>query len=270
MAPPTIIALKAGFLANQTRLLSQPLNPSRSWRNANEAADDGIPERQLDDALFRLNHALQQHTRRVYAPQATRHVAEQIDQLYWNAGEKVAEASREAGAEGLDAGLDMSMAPNDPCVTCQAPHMLTFTFKADSETINSLPATWEWERDVNEHPIEAKRYSELVGQLQALNAERARAEDNTLRLRHMSELLRPFQSDDEGRGVQENLITRDGEVEREMERMRMLLARVGARLGHLRERSELDSSGLNEGDAMLVDDVDVDEKRKVNDLLNNF
>lgn len=111
MAPPTIIALKAGFLANQTRLLSQPLNPSRSWRNANEAADDGIPERQLDDALVRLNHALQQHTRRVYAPQATRHVAEQIDQLYWNAGEKVAEANREAGAEGLDAGLDMSMTP---------------------------------------------------------------------------------------------------------------------------------------------------------------
>lgn len=248
MAPPTIIALKAGFLANQTRLLSQPLNPSRSWRNANEAADDGIPERQLDDALVRLNHALQQHTRRVYALQATRHVAEQIDQLYWNAGEKVAEASREAGAEGLDAGLDMT----------------------DSETINSLPATWEWERDVNEHPVEAERYSELVGQLQALNAKRARAEDNTLRLRHMSELLRPFQSDDEGRGVQENLISRDGEVEREMERMRMLLARVGARLGHLRERSELTSSGLDEGDAMLVDDVDVDEKRKVNDLLNHF
>lgn len=116
----------------------------------------------------------------------------------------------------------------------------------------------------------AKRYSELVGQLQALNAERARAEDNTLRLRHMSELLRPFQSGDEGRGVQENLIARDGEVEKEMERMRMLLARVGARLGHLRERSELDSSGLNEGDAMLVDDVDIDEKRKVNDLLNHF
>lgn len=108
MAPPTIISLKAGFLANQTRLLSQPLNPSRAWRNANEAAEDGIPEKQLDDVLFRLNHALQQHSRRVYAPQATRHVSEQIDQLYWNAGERVAEATREASAEGLNVGLDLS------------------------------------------------------------------------------------------------------------------------------------------------------------------
>lgn len=123
---------------------------------------------------------------------------------------------------------------------------------------------------MNDHPAEAKRYSELVERLQALNAERARVEDNALRLRHMSDLLQPFQSDEEGKGVQENLITRDGEVEREMERMRMLLARVGARLGHLRETSELGSGRHDGGDAMLVDDVEIDEKRKVNDLLNNF
>lgn len=107
--------------------------------------------------------------------------------------------------------------------------------------------------------------------LQVLNAERARVQENARRLRHMSDLLQPFQSDDGNRGVQENLITRGGEVEKEMERMRMLLARVGARLGHLRERSEPDSSSLlREGDAMLVDDVEVDEKRKVNDILNRF
>lgn len=106
--PPTILSLKGSFLANQTRQLSQPLSPSRPWRSANAAAADGIPEKALDDALFRLNHALQQHARRVYAPQATRHVAEQIDQLYWNAGDRAAAEAAGGAAEGLDAGLDPS------------------------------------------------------------------------------------------------------------------------------------------------------------------
>ena len=109
MAPPTIISLKANFLADQTRLLSQPLTPSHSWRNVNEEAEDGVSEKAVDDALFRLNHVLQQHARRVYAPQATRHVAEQIDQLYWNAGSRAVESSRDAGAERLDISIDLSM-----------------------------------------------------------------------------------------------------------------------------------------------------------------
>lgn len=139
--------------------------------------------------------------------------------------------------------------------------------------------------------MEARRYSELVARLQALDAARARARETSLRLRQMADLLRPFQAsgddgdDDEvpGAGVQENLVTRDGEVERELERMRMLLARVGARLGHLREQPADAASGVGgggggggsslfreEGDAVLVDDVEVDERRKVNDLLNRF
>lgn len=91
MAPPTVLTLKTSFLSAQTRLLAQPIAPSRSWRNANAEAEDGISEKALDDALFRLNHLLQQHSRRVHAPQATRHVAEQIDRLYWDAAERSVE-----------------------------------------------------------------------------------------------------------------------------------------------------------------------------------
>lgn len=105
MAPtePTILTLKQNFLAAQTRLLSQPLQPSRAWQRGNENAisggdddeddvtrtrDQRLPERAVDDALFRLNHTLQQHARRVYAPQATRHVAEQIEGLYLAFGDR--------------------------------------------------------------------------------------------------------------------------------------------------------------------------------------
>lgn len=145
------------------------------------------------------------------------------------------------------------------------------------EAIESLPPTWESERDVNEHPMEARRYSELVSRVQELSERKRQAESTVARLRQMKDLLEPFQVDDDGRGVQENLITRDGEVEKELERMRMLLARVGGRVGHMleqsggsRERSE--SSGLFGGDgtAVMVDDVEVEEAKKVNDLLGRF
>lgn len=65
----------------------------------------------------------------------------------------------------------------------------------------------------------------------------------------MQELLRPF---GEPEKVQENLVTRNGEVEMELERMRMLLARVGGRVGML---------GFKDGDSMDLDD-DRDEEEE--------
>lgn len=90
---PSILDLKQDFLTAQTRLLSQPLQPSRAWRRANEAAGEDenyrrVSEKAVDDALFRLNQTLQQHAKRVYPPQATRQVTEQIDALYLAATER--------------------------------------------------------------------------------------------------------------------------------------------------------------------------------------
>ena len=107
--PPTIFSRKSDFLLAQTRLLSQSLSPSRSWRHQNDNSEDGISERAVDDVLFRLNHTLQQHARRVYAPQASRHVAEQIDQLFLDGGDGIIGASKETGAENLYVGLDFCM-----------------------------------------------------------------------------------------------------------------------------------------------------------------
>lgn len=69
-------------------------------------------------------------------------------------------------------------------------------------------------------------------------------------------------------GAQENLVQRDGEMEKELERMRMLLVRVGDKVARLKERegSDDDLFGDEDGDAMVVDDVDVDERRKVDAL----
>ncbi|KUI61365.1 Kinetochore protein fta4 [Cytospora mali] len=268
MAPPapTIPTLKQNFLTTQTRLLSQPLQPSRTWRRANDSAEDAtrVPERAVDDALFRLNHTLQQHARRVYAPQATRHVAEQIDRLYLSVGERGADgggddAEGEGGEEGWrNVGAD----------------------HADAGIIASLPPAWESEREVEAYPLEAKRYAELVARLQDLSARKQQAEARVRRLRRMKGLLAPFEMDGEKagadgatNGVQENLVTRDGEVEKELERMRMLLVRVGDKVSRLKGRvgeDEEDEDLFGDGDAMIIDDVEVEERRKVEGLLDGL
>jgi hypothetical protein len=149
---------------------------------------------------------------------------------------------------------------------------------AEPDAIEALPPTWESEKDVNAYPAEAKRYSDLVSRLQELNERKRQAESTVARLRQMKELLEPFRADEEGRGVQENLVTRDGEVEKELERMRMLLARVGGRVGQMLEQSGGGNRGGSmasdlfggDGTAVMVDDVEVEERRKVSDLLGRF
>ena len=58
------------------------------------------------------------------------------------------------------------------------------------------------------------------------------------RLRAARDELEPFQSSNGGEGVQKNLVTKNGELERELERMRILMARVGDRVSRLKEPKE--------------------------------
>lgn len=114
MAPPTILAHKSSFLTAQTLQLSQALAPSPAWRASNSAAAEGsgLSDKVVDEVLYRANHTLQQHARRVYAPQASRHVAEQIERLYLEAAEKAVRGEigggqgggGEDGAEGAGGG----------------------------------------------------------------------------------------------------------------------------------------------------------------------
>lgn len=269
MAPPapTILTLKQNFITTQTRLLSQPLQPSRAWHRANEAAASdedavAVSERAVDDALFRLNHTLQQHSRRVYATQATRQIAEQVDKLYLTAGDGGDDADDDHEDGWRNVGADY----------------------VDPSVISSLPPAWESEREAAAYPLEAERYAELAGRLRGLAARRDEARARVERLRRMRALLAPFgisaEGADEGfslgpmAGVQENLVTRDGEVEKELQRMRMLLVRVGDKVAKLKEREagrdDDDNDLFGDGDAMIVDDVEVEERRKVDGLLDGL
>lgn len=125
-----------------------------------------------------------------------------------------------------------------------------------------LPPTWESHRpaDAEAHPSEARRYGEFQETLTSLSTRRAEAKARVARLRHMQTLLDPFKS-----GVQENLVTRNGEVEQELERMRMLLLRVAGRVSQLP-----DTQKDQREDDTIMEDVDEAERRKVRNLLQGM
>ncbi|KAM0274415.1 hypothetical protein ACHAQH_007853 [Verticillium albo-atrum] len=208
-ALPTVISLKQSFLESQTRLLAQDLAPSRRWRDDNAAAAEPLPVAALADALYGLSQTLQQHARRVYPPQSTRLIAEQIDKLY--------QADEEAAARNDGEGL------------------ATSADSTDDVTIASLPPTWPSPQEIDALPMEAKRYADRVSTLITLAARRKQARERIERLRRFEKGIQLFRADSDGLGLQENLVTRGGEVERELERMRMLLVRVSGRIASLPE-----------------------------------
>ncbi|KAI9150401.1 Inner kinetochore subunit fta4 [Paramyrothecium foliicola] len=204
--PPTIPALKTAFLTAQVSVLAQPLAPSDDWRASNDASSERpVADRELDAALFSLNQSLAQHARRIYAPQAVRHVAEQVNAVY------LADAERRLGGpEDADGGIgrELDLTAHD--------------------AINALPPTWPSEKETASLPMEARRYDEAVKQLVSLAEQREQLQARVDRLRRIKAALTPLET-----GVQENLISRNGPVEKELERMRILLARVAGRVGQV-------------------------------------
>ncbi|KAF2963820.1 hypothetical protein GQX73_g9766 [Xylaria multiplex] len=272
MAPPTLIAHKSGFLARQTLQLSQALAPSATWRAANDRAEDGLPARVVDDAIVRLNHIVTQHSRRVHAPQTSRHIAEQIERLFYEEAERVLRGDEDEGDEG-DGNVERQQL------------RVGADFTTD-EAIASLPPTWDTQKpsEATAHPLEARRYAEQTATLTSLSTKRQEVRERVERLRRMAALLAPFESSNDNNtdinadddtiqstqsrtrtSVQENLITRNGEVERELERMRLLLARVAGRIAQLPNKRTLNTTNDND-----VVDLDALEQDKVEKLLDQL
>lgn len=85
--------------------------------------------------------------------------------------------------------------------------------------------------------METKRYADAVQQLTELNDQRKQLREQVARLKRLQSIVEPLQTDENGAGIQENLLTRNGPVEKELERMRILLARVGGRVLSLPEEA---------------------------------
>ncbi len=293
MDPPTILALKQAFVERVTRQLGQPLVPSRAWRRKSRGRDGSthavdknsrLPPKAVDDALARTNQLLLQHARRIYPPSAVRHVAEQLDQLY---------------RQDADDAAERRLPHDEPMVNCSTlydPPLLRFSECyanqriATSTAIASLPPTWDDAREAEALPLEARRYAILVQQLVGLAARRTAMVARVRQLRRMAALV-------EGLGpspasanpadistlnastppLQDSLVTRDGPIENELERMRVLLARVGDRVSSLpRNASGSDGSASSSAgrhrqpSSEDVEGVEIVGERRVQALLGQF
>ena len=107
----TIIDLKLSFLRPQILALSAPLRVPPTYKPFNTTGAP-IRARAIDDALYQLNERIKEHTKMVYSSQAQRHVAEQIDALYWMAGERSLDGKVEEGR--LVEGVDLCASPFPP------------------------------------------------------------------------------------------------------------------------------------------------------------
>jgi negative regulator of sigma E activity len=95
------------------------------------------------------------------------------------------------------------------------------------------------------------RYDELRKRLVELDGQRQQRQQRLAQYKQLEALLQPFK--DPQKNLQPNLVTRDGELIQELDKMRMLVARVAGRLSQ--------SKGIQQGDeSATVPSMDPDEK----------
>lgn len=114
--------------------------------------------------------------------------------------------------------------------------------------------------------MEAKRYADTVQQLSELNEKRQQLRERVERLSRLQSVIQPLRTSEGGGGVQENIITRNGAIEKELERMRFLLARVGGRVGALPEPQDPGNPAMDV-DLSQNGGLGVSRKRRVDQFL---
>ncbi|KAJ5097194.1 hypothetical protein N7456_007915 [Penicillium angulare] len=208
----TISELKSTFIWNQVRILSENLEPPEDWRNyAVETEDGALPDKVIQDVLHKVNWEAKQHNRVVYPSQAIHHVAHQIANLYWASVSQEIQ-SRAAFAKGVEKTADLSR------------HM----------NIVNLPLDLESQGANDE---QSARYQHLRERLASLDQQRQQRQRRRDQLQHLHRLLEPF--NDPQQDIQPNLVTRDGDLAQELEKMRMLVARVGGRIAQQKPGGEI-------------------------------
>lgn len=91
------------------------------------------------------------------------------------------------------------------------------------------------------------RYQDLRKRLTSLDEQRQKRQRRRDQLQHLRRLLEPFE--EPPRDIQPNLVNRDGDLIRELEKMRMLVARVGGRIAQQKNRGNVPE---NEGGEYLL------------------
>lgn len=112
-------------------------------------------------------------------------------------------------------------------------------FAAADDVIEELPSSRPIESDLGRYQEKAKQYEGIVLRLTQLSEERKEIRLRVEKLRRIRDAVQRLSATDES-NIQDNLVTRNGPVEKELERMRVLLARVTSRVANLPEQPASD------------------------------
>ena len=196
-------------------------------------------------------------------------MAEQIDTLYWNHVRAEIEGGDldddEVGGGGqrtvVSRNTDLQLTSSVDQLPPSLEEVLVSTSPDPGQNPNND------EDDEGREELE-EQYASLFSRLQSVSATRDAVRAKLQSYRRLREMLGPFEQ--AGENVQGNLVTRDGELGRELERMRGLLGRVEG----LKRTGGEDMVVGNEdvemaGDeSMGVGDMDERNRRKVRDVLD--
>ncbi|KAI1007701.1 hypothetical protein K3495_g527 [Podosphaera aphanis] len=224
---PTIIELKTAFLRDQVRTLSTPLQVPTDLPTPPNARPSTAT---IAQAVRKVNQSLARHNRLVYGPRALRHVAEQIDQLY------------------LDSASPDGTAVSPKEVEAWADRCCDYT---SDDVILQLPNAWN---DPEADEEAAEQFQRLQAHLVELSASRKHIREQLEMCRSLKALAQHFGSRQD---VQKNLVTRNGEVEKELEKMRRLMIRVERGLTSLVKNNSVGEQ--NEGRIFNSDNYEEDE-----------
>ncbi|KAH7050187.1 kinetochore Sim4 complex subunit Fta4 [Macrophomina phaseolina] len=217
----TVVSLKSAFLRTQTRILSQPLQAPGRWRASNLSASD-IPESVVKDVIREVNRLIRRHNKSAFPSLAIRHVADQIDALYWTAAAPPLSLPQDADAAAADADDGdgtPTLDPLHPSADLTASATIAALAPTWAEAIDRDPARVpEGDKDAGE------RYEELVQRLQALDEKRALLRRKLERYKRVREGVEALREPREV--VQRNLVTRDGELARGVAEVKTLGVRV--------------------------------------------
>lgn len=253
--PPTLVASKTRFLTTQIRLLSSPLTPStHTISRITNTYDDAPNPKTISDVIDKVNAKIKTHNDRVYTTETTRHVAGQIDALYW---EEV--KSRPRPGEGDETIVERRKDLTESEYVCSRLSILPFPFRTSGiegepghiavclccavrlvypwlltlcshdRAIASLPRKFE---DTFLRPAspplasDDSQYTSLLSRLHSLSSSLKTSKQQLAQYQHLLSLLEPLRNPRED--VQPNLASKGGELERELERMRVLAGRVKA------------------------------------------
>ena len=115
---PSVFAAKSSFLSSQVRQLGVLPRPPPHWRDNLPPADEhgDLSDLVLHQVFYKLSLVARKHHNFVYSVQALRHIAEQVDALYWEAAEGNDEGDVGEESAVLRAGVDLRLKEYVPLV----------------------------------------------------------------------------------------------------------------------------------------------------------